>query len=249
MDNINNIYIKEFENALNNNRDNYYKPYMLDRLKNWLLCYLNNHSKVFLIRITLKFPKNYRHDFEFPYISRFSQKITQFFSRKHYDPSYFWCREQAFSNNPHFHFCFLMNGQKIQCPVIFTNKAKSLWQSTLGTLRKGIINHDCSISLRKNDEAYPRQLNLAIDKILYLCKVYSKGEIKDGYRDFGMSRFNTIEFNTYSKEKKQEKVINPYAGNSEIDTAMRLIEKVFPEARILKVQEIDERQNKLHIPY
>lgn len=170
------------------NFDNNYKAYIINRMKSWFAFYLSRHSKIFFIRITLKFPKDYAYNSKYPYISRFSQKITQYFKRKNYDPSYFWCREQYASIYPHFHFCFLLNGQKVQKPVMFTNKAKDLWQSTLIIFSQGLTNYDFSISIRQNEMGFTSQLNEAHQKAKYLCKAFTKIINKNGYRDFGMSR-------------------------------------------------------------
>lgn len=171
-----------------------YKPYMVRRMESWLYGYVACHSKVFFVRMNFTFPADYAYDFKIPYISRTVQKLRQFFVRRECEPSYFWCREKRSSPRPHFHVCLLLNGQKIQSVKLVTTKALSLWQSILDSISGGIMNYDCSIAIRKNETGYADQLNKAHEEALYLCKVSSKLKIKNGYRDFGMSRLRTNNF-------------------------------------------------------
>lgn len=184
--------LKDFTKAYKSNKTckfpNDYKPYIVRRMESWLYGYLACHSKAFFVRMNFTFPVDYAYDYKFPYISRTVQKLSQFFVRRKCEPSYFWCREKLSSPRPHFHVCLLLNGHRIQSVKLVTTKALSLWQSTLDTTSDGIVNYDFSIAIRKNETGYADQLNKIHEWALYLCKSFSKLEIKNGYRDFGMCR-------------------------------------------------------------
>lgn len=167
-----------------------YIPAIKENIVQGLHYYLSKHSKVFFTRFTLTFPIAYLCLPGYPYISRFIQKYSQFFSRNGYDPLYLWVREQNTSVHYHFHIGILVNGSLIQHPYLLTTKAEELWSNTLGVAATGLVNSDCSISIRRNEPNFIDQLQITMDYVMYLAKSYTKGPANDGVRNFGMSRLH-----------------------------------------------------------
>lgn len=167
-----------------------YIPAIRDNILQCLIYYLQRHNKVFFTRFTLTFPMTYQCVPKYPYISMFMQKYIQYFSRNGYDPFYIWAREQQTSSHYHFHVGILVNGSLIQRPYILTSKAEELWGSTLGVPATGLVNSDCSISIRRNESGFLDQLQTAIGYGMYLAKTHTKGPVNDGVRNFGMSRLH-----------------------------------------------------------
>lgn len=168
--------------------DKYIKAIRL-RFLEQLDCYINRHNKVFIVWFNTTFPKDYEMDFTFPYASRFSQKLYQYFQRNKCDPLYSKVREQQNSIHPHYHYGFMLDGNKIQEPFRVTEKAKELWASALGLASAhGLVHYEGAVMLRHYSEDLPDALKFVIRKLNYMAKKYSKGPKNDGIRNFGCSR-------------------------------------------------------------
>lgn len=125
----------------------------------------------------------------FPYASRFSQKLIQYFKRHKCDPKRSISREQKSSIHPHFHFGVMLDGNKIQHPFQVTEKAKQLWASTLGLESgEGLVHYEASVSLRHDSSDFPDNLRFVVRKLNYMAKKDGKGPKNDGKRNFSTSR-------------------------------------------------------------
>lgn len=191
---MNNIYKYHFQNKniydINKTfpSNNKYINNIRKSIINLIDDYIERHNKAFIVRFTVTFPKIYELDNTYPYISRFIAKIVQYFKRKKYDPNYLWVREQNTSEHPHYHFIFIVNGNKMQHPKNITEKALEFWSLTLNTDATGRIHYDYSQMLRRSDVDFYRQRLNAFNNLKYLAKVFTKGKINDGVRNFGMTR-------------------------------------------------------------
>ena len=70
------------------------------------------HSKVLVVRLDLRFPKDHNADKSNRDFSKTMQAVCQEFSRKGYDPQYVAKREQVTSENQHYHVGILLDGNK-----------------------------------------------------------------------------------------------------------------------------------------
>lgn len=152
--------------------------------------YISTHNKIFVVRMTLTFPLSYEVYPSSEHIQLFSKNICEFFSYHRYDPKYVWVRERKQHNShQHYHFALFLNGNKIQHPYEVTFKANELWQMRLGVNITGLVNYDCSISVRRNEYGYYEQLNTLFYMLQYIAKPNTKVGINDGRRNFACSRF------------------------------------------------------------
>lgn len=151
--------------------------------------YINIHNKAFIAFFNITFPQEYKMDATYPYASRFSQKLRQYFQRNGYAPVYLKAREQNISIHPHYHYAIMLDGNKIQHPYLVTTKAQQLWASTLGLdSAEGLVHYETSVMLRRYAEYFPEALKIVLDKMDYLAKKEGKGPKNDGIRNFGCSR-------------------------------------------------------------
>lgn len=151
--------------------------------------YINNHNKAFIVFFNITFPHEYEMDATFPYASRFSQKLSQYFQRNGYSPVYLKAREQKTSIHPHYHYALMLNGNMIQHPHLATTKAQDLWASTLGIdSAEGLVHYETSVMLRRNAEDFQEAMKIVLGKMNYLAKKDGKGPRNDGIRNFGSSR-------------------------------------------------------------
>jgi Protein of unknown function (DUF3296). len=166
-------------------------PRIESALMNLVSTFGQRHAKIFYVRIDVRFPSAFVSAKPYQeYISCFVAKMIKNLKRDGLDPYYIWVREQASSEHPHFHFTFLLNGNKIQHPDKIHKLASSLWDSTLYGEYPGAV-HYCQDSwgmVRRSDSDYAEQHQQMLDVMGYLAKEYTKGPVGDGVRNFGMSR-------------------------------------------------------------
>ena len=155
--------------------------------------YHQKHSRIFPIRFDLHYPKDSIAQGDNTNISRCMAKIVQKFKRKGYDPAYAWVREQGTSHNPHYHCILLLNGQKKRNINEVYDVATRLWSNTIKSDSSGLLDK-CNkrgmngVMINRSDSDHPVQIGNVLRQMSYMAKPMDKGEVKDGLRDFGMSR-------------------------------------------------------------
>ncbi len=169
-------------------------PYLQNNFTHLLQYYAYLHSKTFLVRADVRYPVDYPFVADNFHIQRCMAKVIQYLQRHGYQPMYIWVREQNTSIHPHYHCVFLLNGQKTRSARLVFDTLARFWASTIGYEAPGLIHH-CEIIVDDNPFQYGQMLYRSegipanvYGMIDYLAKDYSKGERKDGLRDFGMSR-------------------------------------------------------------
>lgn len=149
---------------------------------------VEKHGKVYSFRFDVRYPVagNYASDNIF--ISRFIEALIKYYDRKKIDPKYLWCRERVYSENPHYHFIFMVNGNKVQNPYGILTKASDAWGKCLNVDASGLINYcQNETMIIRNSPDFNEQLGEFFYRASYLAKVYSKNST-NGVRNFGMSR-------------------------------------------------------------
>lgn len=160
--------------------------------------YTSKHSKTLPIRFDIRYPECYECDGSNGDIMKLVSKVNKKLKRDDLDPAYLWVREQVNSKNPHYHCCIFLNGHKTKNPERLFPIVNQLWKSTINTNNNGLI-HKCNVSkdgtpqkngimLRNDDADYLDKLAQVKHQLNYLAKAKDKGPLKDGVRNFGMSR-------------------------------------------------------------
>ncbi len=168
--------------------------YMNNNFNSLLESYMKKHSKTFFVRADVHFPSEYGSVNGNKNIIKCIAKAVQKLKRNGYDPAYAWVREQNISEHPHYHLFFLLDGKKTRSSGMVFDTLNQFWKSTSKTEKKGLINYCYQ---NKYGKKYENGLVISrkegipdsvYRQIGYMSKPYSKGERKDGLRNFGMSR-------------------------------------------------------------
>ncbi len=175
-----------------NNHDGKFKfnNQTLSKLEKLFNHTITKHNKVFFVRFDVRFPDCFNIPNHNELISNFTESFIRYFKRKKYDPYYLWVREQSESNNPHYHFIVLLDGNKIQYANTVWFKAEEVWNKQLlyPPNNKGLINYCNSFEsgkmIHRNKE---HTFNQAFKWASYLAKDDCKN-INNSYRSVGMSR-------------------------------------------------------------
>ena len=191
-------------------------PKLNQKAQELLENYKDRHSKVLAIRFDLRYPdKSQQHEGDPNQTELATNKekmstvdngdirktisaLNKYYKRKGLDPAYIWVREQKTSEAQHYHTMLLLNGHKIQNPHGVFSKVEALWQKTIGSEKKGLIqkcNKDRKGNRRANGEVFCRSEGTPKHvqrQISYMVKPRDKGAPKDGLRDFGMSRLKGV---------------------------------------------------------
>lgn len=156
------------------------------------------HNKIIVIRDDIRYPEGYKASGDNSDFMKMNQKQIQKYKRKGYDPRYMFVREQSGSDNPHYHRVIMLNANKTRYGYQVKEDAEKLWGSTLDADVEGCI-HYCDkakdgskqpngVILNRSNKDFKSKFNEVHHQISYLAKARDKGKVKDGVRDFGMSR-------------------------------------------------------------
>ncbi len=190
-------------NSLNLLPNYIYREEILTPLVNLLHQYLDNHSKSLVIRFDIRYPHDYPITHDNQHLSETIAYISKKYKRQGLDPKYFWVMEQHQSHHPHYHLVLFLDGQKIRSYSHVFHNVEEAWARALQIeSARGLVHHcniDCNgnvdmnrngIVIRNCDDEETRQAKLqaVYQQISYLAKEEDKSTVKDGLRNFGMSR-------------------------------------------------------------
>jgi hypothetical protein len=156
---------------------------ILDRLYERLFNMVENHSRVLVIRLDLRYPPDRQYPNDNQCMQRFMNSFTAHLRRDGIDFHYVWARERSDNApNPHGHVLLLLDGRKTRCIEGHLGDAERLWALALGVPgRQGLVydcreNHRASLlyggtMLHRNDTEAVRQCFYWTS---YLAKTSSK---------------------------------------------------------------------------
>lgn len=168
------------------------------------------HRKVLFVRMDPRLPEETDPNEVKGKISRLVSRLKESQKSKGVEIQDVWCREKDTSDVPHYHVVVLANGSEVQNPKIITEDAQRLWQSITKSDKKGLIDY-CSrhrnldpsktsslmitrpSSRAEGDELLRQQaaFNEAKDKarnrVAYLSKTNTKGNVQKREREYGAS--------------------------------------------------------------
>ena len=137
------------------------------------------HSKVLVVRLDLRYPKDYDADNSNNDFSGTMQGVCREFSRKKYDPQYVAKREQMTSENQHYHVGILLDGNK---------------KRSISAVRETVEKH------------WARQLDIPLEEVQQKALVYPCNKAPDGsFRSNGrMIKRGSWEQKTDEKESLKQ---------------------------------------------
>ena len=193
-----------FKSMMCDNDHDMHRESITDRLSQLLTEYTRTFSKTMIIRFDVTYPKKFTAIEDNSDMSALMKQLVQYCSRKGVSPAYFWVREQSLrSDNQHYHCMLLLDGNKTCKYYPYIEAAEEIWGRILGVNPKGLI-HYCDrdpggnrqangIILRSDDHNYENKIDTVVRQAMYLAKDHTKGIYNDGFRDFGMTRLNSIQ--------------------------------------------------------
>ena len=168
---------------------------------------LNDHSRVLVVRLDIRFPQGFMHDGSNKLLSEFLRRLKYHYTSRTIGCEYVWVREQHRSKTPHYHFLLLLDGARLQTGWGVQSVAAGYW-SGLVDRASGSCIHLCppaygasGIMIQRPTErteggqllaeidAFEAAYSAAFNWACYLAKTYTKGNAPHGVREFGSSQF------------------------------------------------------------
>lgn len=184
-----------------------YRKDIMERIQRCFHTAVNDHCKVFTVRLDVRFPRGIVHDGTNKQISDLLHCLMAFFDRHKIDCRYVWAREQSQSVVPHYHLLLLLDGSRTENGWSVRHLAARIWRGLLkvdcyacvhlcrpSSGRTGImIRRPSSLSdgekLLLEKANYEVAYRTALDWAIYLAKTHTKGRALHGVREWGSSRF------------------------------------------------------------
>jgi len=158
---------------------------------------VRSHSRVFFMRMDVKFPQGGDHSSRGNLFQGFLASFMTHLARHGLSPLYLWVREQAESPTPHFHVALMLDGTQTRSAHRHWAKAVELWGLALGQDATGLI-HRCFTEVNGNTqdgvmiERGAADCQAMFDHCFhwmsYMCKENSKGDAPWHHREFGGSQ-------------------------------------------------------------
>ena len=142
---------------------------------------INRHCRVLFVRMDIRFPDGTHPHTPNRTVSRFTASMCRTLRNHSLNPQYVWVREQACSENPHYHFIWLLDGTKRRHPEFLFEAADRLWAKHLGLNHAGGLIERCwrggnGILLERNNGDLSTRYSDCINRASYLAKTYTKGQ-------------------------------------------------------------------------
>ena len=169
----------------------------------------DKHNKITSFRFDVHFPDGYQHDGTNKDISTLFKRVKEPLTKAGNEMHYVWCREQKTSDNPHYHFAGLVDGNYTQRVGGILQDVSNKWKEITGSSKDGLIDHCNSF----NGERVPTQIRIdrpssakegqelielrqqfeakkeeARKRAHYLGKNDQKGDVPKRVREYGASQ-------------------------------------------------------------
>ncbi|WP_417794477.1 YagK/YfjJ domain-containing protein [Terasakiella pusilla] len=163
-----------------------------------------SNRRVQVIRVDLRFPKEFEHNGLNQEISQFHKNLCQRYRDQGINVGYHTVREQATSHNPHYHTMIFLNGDKVRSAYGVKKVCGEIWNKTVGFEGDGLVHHcahkpEHSIpaleminrpsrkatgeELKRQKENFDKSCEIAHKHAEYLNKSYSKGKAPHRVRE------------------------------------------------------------------
>lgn len=167
---------------------------------------LNKHSKVMQIRFDMHYPNDNSIKPDKKHIYQFNTNLSRYFNRQKINGSHkidlkkVWVEEKRNSQNPHYHYVALINGNAKRSMYSILSKAEDIWKRIINHELTGLINYcdktydgskqDNGIIMDRNKQNYQNNIDKCKKQALYLAKKDSKDKKPRGAWMVGSSRIN-----------------------------------------------------------
>lgn len=178
--------------SINTNMDKNHGCYekVLNKIETVMNSMLENHSKIMITRLDLRYPNNDNIICESKQISDFSYNLKRSLNREknagnHFvDAQVLTVQEQDRSNHPHFHVAVIVNGNAKNSPYSIHEKADKLWKLATDSSLDGLVDH-CNrnkngIIVDRNSDSFKEDYDKAFYQLSYLAKVRGKEDREKG---------------------------------------------------------------------
>ena len=117
------------------------RPYLFDRKVARLLDDMTaRHRRVLPVRVDFTFPQDYQHDGGNTEIRRLHKRLAQHYRDRGTDLGYHTARQQASSENPHYHALIVVDGDHVQSPESVQKCCNKLWKDIVNDDRDGLVD-------------------------------------------------------------------------------------------------------------
>lgn len=168
------------------------------------------YSRVMFVRFDIRFPAGYQLQGGNEEVSHLFKMMKENSRARKIGFHFVWVREQAGSNNPHYHAIGLLDASQSSNYVAFLAEVSRVWGHVLGCHAEGLIDR-CDVDSLGNyagngvilqrpvrkatgeerstqEHEYWAKLNWCNEWASYLAKVNQKGDTPHRVRRFGASR-------------------------------------------------------------
>jgi len=163
---------------------------ILNKIKNTMDTMLENHSKIMITRLDLRYPKTEDIICERKHLSDFSYNLKRSLNREknagnHYvDAQIITVQEQDKSNHPHYHVAVIVNANAKKSPYSIHEKADKLWKTAIHSSSDGLVDH-CNkhkngIIINRNSSSFEEDYDKVFYQLSYLAKVRGKEDREKG---------------------------------------------------------------------
>ncbi len=141
----------------------------------------SHHSRVLVLRVDLHLHEwTASNSVVSELISRFRKKLAR---RDIKRLGYIWCREQDGSDAQHYHFAFLIDGNKHRHPKRLIEEIQCIWDER--QIGFTYVPKRCYTLLKRGDYVTYQK---TFDRLSYLAKVATKSKRKATTNDYSASR-------------------------------------------------------------
>jgi len=168
---------------------------------------INDHCKVYVVRLDVRFPPGFLHNGNNSNVSELLRRMKLYYAYHRIDCRYVWVMERKSSEVPHNHLLLLFDGSRLESGWGVRTYAARIWERLLGVKCDADI-HLCEpdgggsgITIRRptrEAEGEKFQIELAqfdaacraaLQWAGYLAKTRSKGSAPLGVKEFSSSQF------------------------------------------------------------
>ncbi len=171
-----------------------YRSDIMNKFDEKLDYMVKRHCKVYVMILLVRFPDGIKFNKPKELFSDFIATLSRYIRRQGIDFQRVAVCEQAYSENPHFHVMFMLDGNKVQSPYAVAVKADELWGLRLGIsgttglvdYRNQKIGNDGLTNgqmLVRNADNFSYIYEQCRDAGMYFSKQYSKGGLEKNMRE------------------------------------------------------------------
>ncbi len=187
------IYEKQYnDHPINTDKDKQLGCYekALNKIDTVIKDMIERHSKVMVVRFDVRYPDNENIKLDTKDIYRFKYNLKRSLNREkiagghNVDAKILHVEEKNTSNNTHYHYAVIVNGNAKNRYYPIVEKANQIWKKILKTNEDGLVDYcnrnENGIIIDRNNANCERDIDKAIYQLSYLAKINGKQDRKKG---------------------------------------------------------------------